>query len=215
MSGFAELLTLKAVQAASVQAAALWSAPIWEGLRRVLIVGATEPAASVVLGTIAIAAPVWVMWSAQQRRCDRLSEQIRSQGRLRHGHGPGRDETSSGDMVQGYHCDRRHTAQGHEGPWRLINTGQNLIALEIAELDGAPRFRIWFEKGPCWPASDLRVETERKDGVRQHFGFVERDGFAQSESAVPGPHDFTARLQLLHGDHTHDCTVGFYRLEAS
>ncbi|WP_047243352.1 nickel/cobalt efflux protein RcnA [Chromobacterium subtsugae] len=94
---------------------------------------------------------------------------------------------------------------------RIIDTGHGTVRLEIFEDGAPPRFRLHDEakRGHGWPADQAWVETERPDGSRQRFAFVQRDGFIESELAIPEPHQFTARLSLGHGHHSHDYDVAF------
>jgi nickel/cobalt exporter len=55
----------------------------------------------------------------------------------------------------------------------------------------------------------VSVETERADGSRQRFSFVQRDGFVESEQEIPEPHEFVARLRLGDAHHSHDYDVEY------
>jgi nickel/cobalt exporter len=55
----------------------------------------------------------------------------------------------------------------------------------------------------------VRIETERPDGSRQTFAFVQREGFVESAQEIPEPHEFVARLSLGHEHHSHDYDVEF------
>jgi nickel/cobalt exporter len=97
---------------------------------------------------------------------------------------------------------------GHETPTR-IDTGHGLLRLEVFEDGMPPRFRIFTEKGEPWSASNVTVETERPDGGRQAFAFVQKAGFIESVQEILEPHEFVARLQLAHGGHAHSYDVAF------
>ena len=55
----------------------------------------------------------------------------------------------------------------------------------------------------------MQLETERPDGSRQVFEFVQRDGCLESRQEIPEPHEFVARLRLGHDGHAHDYDVEF------
>jgi nickel/cobalt exporter len=98
----------------------------------------------------------------------------------------------------------------HDSP-RHIDTGHGTVRLEVFEKDVPPRFRLYREgkHGHNWAADEVRIETERSDGSRQAFSFVQRDGFVESEQEIPEPHEFVARLRLGHEQHSHDHDVEF------
>jgi nickel/cobalt exporter len=92
-----------------------------------------------------------------------------------------------------------------------IDTGHGVVKLELFESGVPPRFRLLRESkhGHVWTADQVRIEIERRDGSRQLFTFVQRDGFVESEQEVPEPHEFVARLRLDHEHHSHDYDVEF------
>jgi nickel/cobalt exporter len=97
----------------------------------------------------------------------------------------------------------------HHADTRRIDTGHGVLALDIVEAGVPPRWRIRFESGHAWPVQDVRIETERPDGTRQGFRFIECQDCLQSADIIPEPHDFTARLSLDHGGHIHDYVLVF------
>lgn len=99
----------------------------------------------------------------------------------------------------------------HHDEARIIDTGHGKMRLELFEDGVPPRFRLFREsrRGHTWPASQVRIETERPDGSRQIFTFMQRDGFVESEQEIPEPHEFVARLRLGHEHHSHDYDVEF------
>lgn len=107
--------------------------------------------------------------------------------------------------AQGDHDHAHH----HPEEARRIDTGHGVLRLEVFEDGVPPRFRVMVERGPAWPAKYVSLQTERPDGSVAQFEFVEREGFLESSSAIPEPHDFIARLTLRHGDHAHDYDVAF------
>ncbi len=63
--------------------------------------------------------------------------------------------------------------------------------------------------GHAWSPDQIAIETERANGRRQSFTFVQRGGFVESEQEIPEPHEFTARLRLGHGHHSHSFDIEF------
>lgn len=93
--------------------------------------------------------------------------------------------------------------------------GHGMLALEIFETGVPPRWRVRSESGPAWAAKEVTVETERPDGHRQLFAFVDRGNYLESIEEIPEPHEFMARLQLAHGHHSHDYNVAFVEGQGS
>ncbi|MEV8470018.1 nickel/cobalt efflux protein RcnA [Ralstonia sp. UNC404CL21Col] len=106
--------------------------------------------------------------------------------------------------------DHHHHDHGHDDVQR-IDTGHGVVQLAIFEDGVPPRFRLTREgtRGTAWSAEQVQVVTERPDGSRQTFRFVQRDGFLESEQVIPEPHAFVARLSLGHEHHRHDYDVTF------
>lgn len=110
--------------------------------------------------------------------------------------------------------DHEHNHDGHghhHDESKRIDTGHGVVRLDVFEDGVPPRFRLFPESGHghAWTADEVRIETERPDGSRQFFCFVQRDGFVESEQAIPEPHEFVARLRLGHQKHSHDYDVEF------
>jgi nickel/cobalt exporter len=101
--------------------------------------------------------------------------------------------------------DHQHDEAKH------IDTGHGVVRLEVFEDGVPPRFRLFHESkhGHVWVTDQVKVETERPDGSRRLFTFVQRDGFVESEQELPEPHEFVARLSLGHEHHSHDYDVEF------
>ena len=110
-------------------------------------------------------------------------------------------------MAAGWHGDHDH--HSHDDDIRLVDTGHGLLRLEVFEDRVPPRFRLRTERGHGWAATEVGLETERPDGTRQAFSFVDRSGYLESSEEIPEPHDFIARLTLTHGDHAHSYDVSF------
>lgn len=67
--------------------------------------------------------------------------------------------------------------------------------------------------GHSWPAEDVSLSTTRPDGTAQQFRFVQCGEYLESESEIPEPHQFTARLSLGHVGHSHDYDLDFHEHE--
>jgi len=102
----------------------------------------------------------------------------------------------------GHHHDHRHDV-------RTIDTGHGEVELSIVEDGAPPRWRLRTLSGAAWKADNVLVKTDRQDGSRERFRFVERNGCLESAGEIPEPHTFTAPLQLSHGDHAHTYKVSF------
>ena len=101
--------------------------------------------------------------------------------------------------------DHNHDESKH------VDTGHGILCLEIFEKGVPPRFRVSREgpHGHDLSSGLITIETERPDGRRQMFSFIQRDDFFESAEEVPEPHEFIARLHLGHGNHYHDFDVEF------
>ena len=104
-----------------------------------------------------------------------------------------------------------HHEHGHDDT-KLINTGHGIVNLSVFETGVPPVFRLAFsEHGKAFlpePASVI-IETVRPDGVRQTFAFVKREGFLESTTDIPEPHEFDLTLTLSHDGHAHSYPVQF------
>lgn len=154
---------------------------LWRGLAPEAI----EPYLQLASAVIIIAMAVWMLW--RTRREQHLAA-IADHDNHQHGHGHDHAEHDNGPR---------------------INTGHGVLRLDIYEDGVPPRFRIEAERGAAWPAANVTLETERPDGRRQAFSFVQQDGYLETIDEVPEPHEFTARMHLSHGDHGHSYDVAF------
>lgn len=104
-----------------------------------------------------------------------------------------------------------HEHDYHHDEAKRIDTGHGVVRLEVFEEGVPPRFRLSAESshGHVWSADQVRLETERRNGSRQTFTFVAREGFVESEQEIPEPHEFVARLRLGRDHHVHDYDVEF------
>ena len=142
----------------------------------------TEPYFQVASAVLIVAVAVWMMWRTW---------------RGTHGHD------------HDHHHDHDH--EHDHGEAKHIDTGHGVVRLEVFEDGVPPRFRLTREgtRGHAWAADQVQVVTERPDGSRQTFAFVQRDGFLESAQTIPEPHAFVARLSLGHAHHRHDYDVEF------
>ncbi|MDY7507998.1 nickel/cobalt efflux protein RcnA [Ralstonia wenshanensis] len=148
----------------------------------------TEPYFQMVSAVLIVAVAAWMMW--------RTWRSTHAAHDHHHDH---------------HHHDHDHDhAHGHDDVQR-IDTGHGIVQLAIFEDGVPPRFRLTREgtRGTAWSAEQVQIVTERPDGSRQTFRFVQRDGFLESEQSIPEPHAFVARLSLGHEHHRHDYDVTF------
>jgi nickel/cobalt exporter len=89
----------------------------------------------------------------------------------------------------------------------LVPTGHGMARLCVFEKDTPPVFRLEFLNAP--PNDDFALETIRGDGAREVFTFAARDGFFESTTEVPEPHEFDALLTFSHAGHDHTSRVEF------
>jgi nickel/cobalt exporter len=145
---------------------------------------ATEPYFQVVSAVLIVAIAAWMVWRTwkQQHACFHNHDHDHD-----HDHGQAHDDA------------------------KRIDTGHGAVRLEVFEHGVPPRFRLYSESdhGHAWAADQVKLDTERADGSRQAFTFVQRDGFVESEQEVHEPHEFVARLRLGHGHRSHDYDVEF------
>lgn len=108
-------------------------------------------------------------------------------------------------------CFHDHDHNHHHDETKRIDTGHGVVRLEIFEDGVPPRFRLFSESkhSHAWAADQVKVETERQNGSRQSFTFIQRDGFVESVQDIPEPHEFAARLTLGHAHHSHDYDVEY------
>lgn len=97
----------------------------------------------------------------------------------------------------------------HHDDKRRIDTGHGIMALAVFEDGVPPRWRIRFETGHGWKAEDVTLVTERAGGDRQSFAFADRGTYLESIDDIPEPHEFSARVSLGHGGHSHDYDLRF------
>lgn len=154
-----------------------------------------EPYLQLASGLIIVGMALWMLW--RTRREQALAAVAEHD---HHHHDHGREDHHGHDHGHGSHAP---------GGAPRIDTGHGILRLEVFEDGVPPRFRLRTESGHGWRAAQVRLETERPDGARQAFGFVDRDGYLESVEEIPEPHEFIARLTLSHGDHGHHYDVAF------
>ncbi|MBQ0821910.1 sulfite exporter TauE/SafE family protein [Microvirga sp. HBU67558] len=110
----------------------------------------------------------------------------------------------------GHHHHHNHDHDGHHhDEVRTIDTGHGIVELSVFEDGVPPRWRLRTLSGHGWAPQDVTAETERPDGSRQAFAFVDQGSYLESVEEIPEPHAFTARMRLSHGDHAHTYAVTF------
>ena len=110
------------------------------------------------------------------------------------------------------HDPHNHGSGGHHHAHDeriLVPTGHGDAELSIFEKDTPPAFRLAFAGGTKETPADFALETARGDGTRQTFAFAAKDGFHESTTDIPEPHEFDAVLTFTHGGHDHTSRVQF------
>lgn len=139
-----------------------------------------EPYFQLISAAVIIAIALWMLWRTWK-------EQSRAKLAAGHDHGQG----------------------NHQDDVRQIDTGHGRISVEVFEAGVPPRWRLKTVSGEKWQAGEVVMATERPDGSRQAFTFVDRGEYLESAQEIPEPHEFMARLSLGHGGHTHDYDLEF------
>ncbi|MDH4566725.1 nickel/cobalt efflux protein RcnA [Pseudomonas sp. BN414] len=102
-----------------------------------------------------------------------------------------------------HHDDHHHDENRH------IDTGHGRVELSIFENGVPPRWRLNVLSGHSWAAGEVNLQTTRADGRMRRFAFADRDGYLESVDEIPEPHEFSVRLSLGHGNHSHDYDLDF------
>ena len=107
---------------------------------------------------------------------------------------------------------KAHQHAPHAG--KVINTGHDIVELEVFETGAPPRFRLHaYDHAMAAKAFDANVyvtlETIRPDGTKQGFDLQPVGLFMESKQEIPEPHAFEVVLSLGHGDHIHRFEVSF------
>jgi cation diffusion facilitator family transporter len=89
----------------------------------------------------------------------------------------------------------------HGGPLVAIEGG--FIEVTVFEAEAPPRFRLYLfderQQVITPPPGAIAIETLRPDGARQPFALRIGDGFLESASEIPEPHEFRVVLTLRDG----------------
>ncbi len=104
----------------------------------------------------------------------------------------------------GHHHGHGHAHGGADSAEdvRRVDTFWGPVVLEVFEDGVPPRFRLRGGQDGVEPASAWMgacVETQRPDGSRKVFQFVDRGAYLESTDEIPEPHEFAARLGLARG----------------
>lgn len=81
----------------------------------------------------------------------------------------------------------------HGGP--LLAARDGAIELSVFETKVPPRWRLY---GALPGAGAVSIETIRPDGKRETFAFAQHDGYLESTSNIPEPHEFDVVLAIDH-----------------
>ena len=99
----------------------------------------------------------------------------------------------------------------HGGP--LLAVAGGLVEISVFETGVPPRFRLYFfderRQAVTPPPGAAEIETIRPDGGRQRFAFQIGDGFLESASEIPEPHEFRVALTLGVGAARHTYETRF------
>ena len=98
----------------------------------------------------------------------------------------------------------------------LLETGNGVVEIAIAKGTDAAKFRLYpadIQKQPVVPGPELgmTLETVRHTEERQSFSFQQADGYLVSTETIPEPHEFTAILNVPHGNHVHAYETHFHK----
>jgi len=162
---------------------------LWQGIDAAVFERYFQLASAATIIGIAL----WMLWRTRQDQ--QAAKDAAGDDHRRKGH-------------DGHHS---HSQPGHPHgeDVRRIDTGHGVISVEVFENGVPPRWRIRSERGHGWHAKDIVMTTERPDGTRQGFAFIERNDYLESIEEIPEPHAFMARLSLGHGNHSHDYDLVF------
>src|SRR5665213_232093 len=86
----------------------------------------------------------------------------------------------------------------HGGTW--VRTTAGLTEISVFETGVPPLFRLFFFNSDARPlpptSATVTIETVRPDGARQVFNFIRKDGYLQSTSDIPEPHEFEVNFNI-------------------
>lgn len=111
------------------------------------------------------------------------------------------------------HLSAHSVAQGdpvHGPEKQRFTSEEGELTLSIFEGGGAPHLRL-----SGLPIDIARAETQREDGTRQLFRFVNRGAYWESIEEVPEPPQFAFAVMIDHRGHTHSFVGQFTDHERS
>jgi nickel/cobalt exporter len=160
---------------------------------------ASEPWFQLISAVMIAGLALWMFW--RTRRDTKAAAAHEHHG---HGHDHGHGHTHE-------HGQGHSHAHVHDET-KIIKTGHGAVRLSVFEEGVPPVFRLEFhEHGKPYlpePAS-VSIETSRPSGVRQTFAFATKEGFLESTTDIPEPHEFDLTLTLAHDGHTHSYPAEF------
>jgi nickel/cobalt transporter (NicO) family protein len=116
-------------------------------------------------------------------------------------------------QAESEHHHHRHHEHADAGASQWVDAGHVSVRVEIHENTAPAVFRLaFFERGnpaAIPDAQTVSIETLRADGTVEVFAFAPKGEFLESTAPIPEPHEFTATLNLAHGDHGHRYVVNF------
>lgn len=87
----------------------------------------------------------------------------------------------------------------HGGPMLALDTGGS-VELSVFETGVPPRWRLYFfdtnDKPHTSPPKDVAIETVRPGGNRQTFTLEASDGYLESTTDIPEPHEFSVVVTI-------------------
>ena len=138
-----------------------------------------------------------------------------------HEHGDhGHDHPHADGHKDGGH-DHPHPHEHEHGPigdgprgGLLVDLGHGFVEITVFETGVPPEFRLFFhdknKQAMSVPSNaTVTIETVRPEGARQTFAFRAGDGFLQSTTDIPEPHEFRAIVRVAHGGYVHEHEVPF------
>jgi len=140
---------------------------------------ATEPYFQIASAVIIIGLAIWMFWRTR------------------------RDVLAAEDHAHNHH--HHHHNHDHDDA-KCIDVGRGTVEISVFETGVPPVFRLAFsEHGKAYlpePAS-VSIETLRIGGGSQTFAFVAKEGFLESTTDIPEPHEFDLTLTLTRDGQTY------------
>ncbi|HSI11365.1 MAG TPA: nickel/cobalt efflux transporter [Chthoniobacter sp.] len=136
----------------------------------------TEPYFQIASAVIIIGLALWMFWRTR------------------------RDVQAAADHDHHHHHDHDHDEA------KRIDIGRGTVELSVFEKDVPPVFRLAFsENGKAYlpEAASVVVETLRIGGGSQTFSFEAKEGFLESTTEIPEPHEFDLTLTLTRDGQTY------------